>query len=378
MEADTLIIGASAAGLAVARCLRRPAASLSADRGQRRCRRRCGATPTSRLHLHTPRGRARACRSCRCRAAIRAIRRGSRSSTISSPTPRRSDAAAASSASAVTRISPRRRWLARRRPRRRSHRGPQRRRRHRQHARPGSPAFAGRGAFRRADPPLVGLSHRRGLSRPARAGRRLRQFGLRDRHRSRASRAHRRRLRCAGAVNVIPRELLGIPITSSRADLSSSSRRASPMRSMRRCWRLLSATSGRSASGSCPTARSSRSASTSSIPLIDIGTLALIRSGAIAVRPGVARFTPTGRRVRRWPRGEVRRGGPRHRLSAPRLATCCRTCPVSSTPNGTPLVSGGDGGARALFLRVPPHLRRRHSRGRYRDPAGSPIVIAAG
>jgi cation diffusion facilitator CzcD-associated flavoprotein CzcO len=96
-----------------------------------------------------------------------------------------------------------------------------------------------------------------------------------------------------GAVNVLPRELLGIPIVA-----IGLAERALPPR-VADCLNagLLRAAVGdltryglhKAARG--PRAQIERDGR---IPLIDVGTLALIRRGAIAVYPGVAHFSADG------------------------------------------------------------------------------------
>jgi cation diffusion facilitator CzcD-associated flavoprotein CzcO len=96
-----------------------------------------------------------------------------------------------------------------------------------------------------------------------------------------------------GTVNVLPRELLGIPIVA-----LGLAERALPAR----LADLLNAGLLRAALGDLsryglrkgrrgPRAQIELEAR---IPLIDVGTIALIRCGAIAVYPGIARFTADG------------------------------------------------------------------------------------
>jgi len=96
-----------------------------------------------------------------------------------------------------------------------------------------------------------------------------------------------------GAVNVIPRDILGIPILSlgilqkflpaAVADAVSA-----PL------IRLVVGDITRYGLRKLPYGAITQIREHHQIPLLDIGTMALIRSGAIAVRPGIARFTASG------------------------------------------------------------------------------------
>lgn len=84
-------------------------------------------------------------------------------------------------------------------------------------------------------------------------------------------------------------------------------------------------------------------------PLMDIGTLALIRSGSIAVRPGIDRFTPTG---------VVFTDGREEKFDAVILATGFRAAlgdllpdaPEVLDANGTPRISGDRTAAPGLYF----------------------------
>jgi indole-3-pyruvate monooxygenase len=94
-------------------------------------------------------------------------------------------------------------------------------------------------------------------------------------------------------VNVVPRDLLGMPI-----QLTSIRLRHAPLKLADRIGRLAS----RLAFGNLAPLGFPRPAMgpisaiklRQRIPLIDVGTIAAIRRGAIAVKPGVARLTETG------------------------------------------------------------------------------------
>jgi hypothetical protein len=94
-------------------------------------------------------------------------------------------------------------------------------------------------------------------------------------------------------VNVVPRDFLGMP-----TQLTSIRLRRAPLRLADALARLV----GRLAFGDLARwglARSAEGPLTAvarrgRIPLIDVGTIAAIKRGAIAVKPGVARLTETG------------------------------------------------------------------------------------
>jgi hypothetical protein len=96
-----------------------------------------------------------------------------------------------------------------------------------------------------------------------------------------------------GPVNVVPRDLLGMPI-----QLTSIRLRNAPLKVADAIGRL----AGRLAFGNLarlgfprpPVGPISAIWLHRRIPLIDVGTIAAIKRGAIAVKPGVARLTETG------------------------------------------------------------------------------------
>jgi cation diffusion facilitator CzcD-associated flavoprotein CzcO len=96
-----------------------------------------------------------------------------------------------------------------------------------------------------------------------------------------------------GAVNVIPKELLGLPILTVNAVFGMLPPRVAD---------FLAAPLIRSLIGDIEALglRKARYgprvqvAETGQVPLIDVGTIALIRAGHIAVRPGIERITNTG------------------------------------------------------------------------------------
>ena len=96
-----------------------------------------------------------------------------------------------------------------------------------------------------------------------------------------------------GPVNVIPREILGVPILA----LGIAMRRLPAAVADALARSLLQVTVGnleKLGLRRLPYGPNRQIRENGRIPLIDVGTLALIRQGAIAVRPGVERFTETG------------------------------------------------------------------------------------
>ena len=96
-----------------------------------------------------------------------------------------------------------------------------------------------------------------------------------------------------GPVNVIPRELLGIPIVQ----FGLIQRLTSPRISDAITVPILRAAVGditRLGLRQLPYGPAVQVVEHQHIPLIDFGTIALIREGKIGVRPGIARFTGTG------------------------------------------------------------------------------------
>jgi cation diffusion facilitator CzcD-associated flavoprotein CzcO len=96
-----------------------------------------------------------------------------------------------------------------------------------------------------------------------------------------------------GTVNLLPRELLGIPILSWAVVLSQLPPRVADLLSaplLRMTFGDLSRLGLRKAPAGPMTELSSRKR----VPLIDVGTVALIRAKSIQVRPAIREFTRTG------------------------------------------------------------------------------------
>lgn len=151
-----------------------------------------------------------------------------------------------------------------------------------------------------------------------------------------------------GAVNVIPRELLGIPIVQ----FGVLQRLTSPQVSDVITGPILRAAIGdigRLGLRPLPYGPAVQVAVHQQIPLIDHGTIALIGQGKVAVRPGIERFTPSG---------VVFADGSIADYDAVILATgfspalgdlLCDVPGVLDT-DGAPLVSGGASAASGLFF----------------------------
>jgi len=151
-----------------------------------------------------------------------------------------------------------------------------------------------------------------------------------------------------GAVNAIPRELLGIPIQS-----VGLIQQLFPVRVADAInapiLRLALGDITKLGLGKLPYGPIEQIRVHQQMPLMDIGTLALIRSGAIAVRPGVGRFTPDGVEFT---------DGSSARYDAVILATGFRAAlgdllagvPDVLDANGTPLVSGARTAAPGLYF----------------------------
>jgi cation diffusion facilitator CzcD-associated flavoprotein CzcO len=141
-----------------------------------------------------------------------------------------------------------------------------------------------------------------------------------------------------GPVNVVPRELFGIPILSIGVLQSKLPPRVADAISRP----ILRATIGdlgplglrRSEHGTMTRIRRD-----ARIPLIDVGTIDLIRRGRITIRPGIERFT--------WD-GVVFTDGCRRRFDVvvlatgyrPRVDTFLRNASAVLDPDGAPLMSG--------------------------------------
>jgi len=151
-----------------------------------------------------------------------------------------------------------------------------------------------------------------------------------------------------GAVNIIPRELFGVPIVQFGLIQRLTSARISD---------AITAPILRAAVGDItrlglrrlPYGPSVQVTEHQQIPLIDHGTIALIRQGKIGVRPGIARFTATGVEF------ADARSGDYHAVV---LATGFRAALSELLPDiadvlgpdGAPLVSGATTAASGLFF----------------------------
>jgi indole-3-pyruvate monooxygenase len=96
-----------------------------------------------------------------------------------------------------------------------------------------------------------------------------------------------------GPVNVVPRELFGLPITTISLMLGVLPSRVSDALSAPLLRMAIGDLTryGLRKSAVGPVTRIRREAR---VPIIDVGTIALLRDGKIGVRPGVERFTETG------------------------------------------------------------------------------------
>ena len=151
-----------------------------------------------------------------------------------------------------------------------------------------------------------------------------------------------------GAVNAIPRELLGIPIQNlGLIQRFVPARVADAINAP--VLRLALGDIRKLGLRKLPYGAIEQIRVHQQQPLMDIGTLALIRSGSIAVRPGVARFTSTG---------AVFADGREAKFDAVILATGFRPALGEFLPdvpgvldaNGAPLVSGGRTAAPGLYF----------------------------
>jgi indole-3-pyruvate monooxygenase len=149
------------------------------------------------------------------------------------------------------------------------------------------------------------------------------------------------------AVNVIPKEVLGIPILS----IAIAQKRLPPSVADAVNAPVLRATVGditRYGLAKLPYGPATQISRDRQIPLIDIGTMALIRSGAIRVHPGIASFTPSGVRFV---------DGTESDFDAVILATGYRPridefldAPASLDADGAPVVSGYESSSPGLFF----------------------------
>lgn len=151
-----------------------------------------------------------------------------------------------------------------------------------------------------------------------------------------------------GAVNVIPRELLGIPIVQ----FGLIQRLTSPAVSDALTAPILRAAIGditRLGLRRLPYGPAVQVAEHQHIPLIDHGTIALIRQGKIEVRPGIARFTRSGveftdGRMADYDAVVLATG------FRPALADLLPGISGVLDPGGAPLVSGAATAAPGLFF----------------------------
>jgi cation diffusion facilitator CzcD-associated flavoprotein CzcO len=151
-----------------------------------------------------------------------------------------------------------------------------------------------------------------------------------------------------GAVNAIPRELLGIPIQNlGLIQQLVPARVADAINAP--VLRLALGDIRKLGLRKLPYGPIEQIRVHQQQPLMDIGTLALVRSGSIAIRPGIARFTEAG---------VVFTDGSEARFDAVILATGFRAALGDLLPGirgvldaaGTPLVSGGRTAAPGLYF----------------------------
>ncbi|MEW6320860.1 MAG: NAD(P)/FAD-dependent oxidoreductase [Acidobacteriota bacterium] len=150
-----------------------------------------------------------------------------------------------------------------------------------------------------------------------------------------------------GAVNVVPREILGIPVLA----LGLLQRVLTPAAADRINGPLLRAIVGdlgRYGLRKLPYGPSTQIRVHGRIPLIDVGTMALIREGHVTVRPGVERFEADG---------VVFTDGTREPFDAVVLATGFRprvsfldAGPGVCDEAGAPLTSGVESAAKGLYF----------------------------
>lgn len=150
------------------------------------------------------------------------------------------------------------------------------------------------------------------------------------------------------AVNVIPRELFGIPILA----VGKLQRMLSPRMADALNAPLLRAVIGDLTPyglRKLPYGPASQIRLHSRIPLIDVGTIALIKAGSVGVRPGIERFTESG---------VLFEGGDAQRFDAVVLATGYRPCvqtfltgaQATVDEEGTPLSSGTETALPGLYF----------------------------
>jgi indole-3-pyruvate monooxygenase len=149
------------------------------------------------------------------------------------------------------------------------------------------------------------------------------------------------------AVNVIPKEVLGVPILT----IAIAQQRMPPAVADAVNKPVLRATVGditKYGLEKLPYGPATQISKDKHIPLIDIGTMALIKSGAIRVHPGIESFTPTGVRFV---------DGTEAEFDAVVFATGYRArvdefldAPAVLDGNGTPVTSGDLTGIPGLYF----------------------------
>ena len=331
-ECDVLVIGASAAGLAAAACLKAAGVAVRDPRGHRRTSATRGGTTTTGCTC-TRRSRPRRCRACRCRAAGRAIPRASRWSSTSRCTPP-TTASRRTSASAVERLERvDGRWVATTADTTWTARA--RRRRHRCHPPTGAPDLAGHGG-RTPATVLHSSDYRNGEPWRGRHGarRRVRQLRVRAGHRP-------RRARRAGA----PVGALG-----GQRDPARPAGRARCCRWASSCARCptvvadaLAAPLVRLTVGDItkvglrklPYGPNTQIKNDRHVPLLDIGTMDAHQGRPHhACTATIERFTADGCRVRRRLARSSRRRRARRPATSPASTSCCPSGVRSATTPG--------------------------------------------
>ncbi len=155
-----------------------------------------------------------------------------------------------------------------------------------------------------------------------------------------------------GPVNFLPRELLGLPILTWAVALA----RLPPAAADALARPLLRLALGDPTRHGVPRPRSGpmqQIRERGRIPIIDVGTLSLIRDGRIAVRPGVARFTPEGAAFEGAPEAAVEEPFDAVVLAtgyAHGLAGFLEGAERVLGPDGRPTATGVETGLPGLFL----------------------------
>jgi len=151
-----------------------------------------------------------------------------------------------------------------------------------------------------------------------------------------------------GPVNVVPREIFGVPVLAlgilqSRLPTRLADRLNGPL------MRLLVGDLSRWGLRPLPIGPQAQIRERRRIPLIDVGTIEWIKRGRIAVRPGIERFTPEGVRFT---------DGREERFDAailatgyrPRVNEFLRGAETALDGDGCPLASGGATGVPGLHF----------------------------